>query len=54
MGTISEMALGLKWCKNVFALYKDVLLEDARIMANPDELLESVVRWRTEWMEPHQ
>jgi uncharacterized protein (TIGR00725 family) len=45
MGTISEMALGLKWGKNVFALYEDVRLEGARIAKNPGELLESVVRW---------
>ncbi|GHU07257.1 lysine decarboxylase [Betaproteobacteria bacterium] len=45
MGTISEMALGLKWGKNVFALYEDVRLEGAKIAANADELLESVVRW---------
>lgn len=45
MGTISEMALGLKWGKQVFALYEDVQLQGARIAANTDELLEFVVRW---------
>jgi uncharacterized protein (TIGR00725 family) len=48
MGTISEMALGLKWNKNVFALYEDVRLEGAKIAANTDELLESVLRWLVE------
>jgi uncharacterized protein (TIGR00725 family) len=48
MGTLSEMALGLKWGKNVFALYEEVRLEGARIAANPDDLLESVARWLAE------
>ena len=54
MGTISEMALGLKWGKSVFALYEDVQLEGAKITANPDELLESVVHWLAEGMESRQ
>ena len=45
MGTISEMALGLKWGKHVFALYEDVQLDGATIAANPSELLNLVVHW---------
>ena len=45
MGTISEMALGLKWGKRVFALYEDVQLEGATITSSPGELLETVLRW---------
>ena len=45
MGTISEMALGLKWGKRVFALYEDIRLEGATIASSPDELLETVLCW---------
>ncbi len=45
MGTISEMALGLKWGKRVFALYEDVRLEGATIASSPGELLETVLHW---------
>jgi uncharacterized protein (TIGR00725 family) len=44
MGTISEMALGLKWGKKVFALYEDVRLQGAVIASTPDDLLEQVLR----------
>lgn len=45
MGTISEMALGLKWGKNVFALYEEVKLEGAVITKSKEELLEKTVCW---------
>jgi uncharacterized protein (TIGR00725 family) len=48
MGTLSEMALGLKWGKTVFALYEDVRLDGAIIALDKDELLERVARWLVE------
>ena len=45
MGTISEMALGLKWGKTVFALYPDVDLPGLKKAANADELLAHVSQW---------
>lgn len=45
MGTISEMALGLKWGKTVFALYPDVDLPGLRKTASTDELLAQVCAW---------
>ena len=44
VGTLSEMALGLKWNKQVFALYEDIRLQGAVITSTPDELLEKVLR----------
>ena len=45
MGTISEMALGLKWEQKVFALYEDLQLPGAQIVASPEALLECVASW---------
>lgn len=45
MGTISEMALGLKWGKKVFALYEDVQLAGADIASSPDDLLDRLSAW---------
>lgn len=39
MGTISEMALGLKWGKPVFTLYEDIQLPGAQVTQSVDELL---------------
>jgi len=52
MGTISEMALGLKWGKSVFALYEDVQLPGARIAGNVDQLVEWVLVWLVEHLGP--
>jgi uncharacterized protein (TIGR00725 family) len=46
MGTLSEMALGLKWGKEVFALYRDIALPGAKIAQNVDQLIE----WTTAWL----
>ena len=40
MGTISEMALGLKWEKEVFALYGDIVLPGAKYAQSVDQLIE--------------
>ncbi len=40
MGTISEMALGLKWEKQVFAWHPDVELAGLQIARDVDELIE--------------
>jgi uncharacterized protein (TIGR00725 family) len=50
MGTLSEVALGLKWGKPVFSLYEEVALTQLRRCANVDQLLEEVLTWlvRTE------
>jgi uncharacterized protein (TIGR00725 family) len=46
MGTLSEMALGLKWGKQVFALYRDIALPGANIAKDVDQLIE----WTTTWL----
>jgi uncharacterized protein (TIGR00725 family) len=43
MGTISEMALGLKWGKTVFTLHEDLQLPGARRMSSTDEMLIEVI-----------
>lgn len=43
MGTLSEMALGLKWDKPVFTLYEDTRLQGARAAADVDQLIEWVL-----------
>jgi len=45
MGTISEMALGLKWGKAVFCLYEDVALAGLRPAQSVDELIVMVADW---------
>ena len=45
MGTISEMALGLKWGKAVFALYEEIALPGTRSTQSVDQLIESTVTW---------
>lgn len=42
MGTLSEMAFGLKWGKPVFTLYEEVRLPGARSVQSVDELLARV------------
>jgi uncharacterized protein (TIGR00725 family) len=42
MGTLSEMALGLKWSKPVFTLYEDIQLPDAHTTRSVDELIACV------------
>ena len=46
MGTLSEMALGLKWGKQVFALHRDIVLPGANIAKDVDQLIE----WTTTWL----
>jgi uncharacterized protein (TIGR00725 family) len=43
MGTLSEIAMGLKWGKPVFVLHEDILLPDAIAASDVDDLLEKVV-----------
>ena len=45
MGTLSEVALGLKWDKPVFSLYEDVALPQLRRSEHVDQLLEEVLTW---------
>jgi uncharacterized protein (TIGR00725 family) len=45
LGTISEMALGLKLGKPVFSVYEEVALTGLRSFAQPDALLAAVVDW---------
>ncbi|WP_041389008.1 TIGR00725 family protein [Polaromonas sp. JS666] len=45
MGTISEMALGLKWEKTVFSLYEDIQLPGVQTARDIDQLLEWVAAW---------
>lgn len=44
MGTLSEIAMGLKWGKPVFVLYGDVALPDAVAATDVDDLLGKVVK----------
>lgn len=43
MGTLSEMAMGLKWGKPVFVLHGDVALPGAVAATDVDDLMEKVV-----------
>jgi uncharacterized protein (TIGR00725 family) len=45
IGTLSEMALGLKWEKPVFTLYEDTRLPGARAAENVDQLIEWVLEY---------
>lgn len=45
MGTVSEVALGLKWGKPVFALYEEVVLPGLRFAQSPEQLIEGVAQW---------
>jgi uncharacterized protein (TIGR00725 family) len=45
MGTLSEVALGLKWGKPVFSLLEEVALPQLRRSENADQLLEEVLDW---------
>jgi uncharacterized protein (TIGR00725 family) len=45
MGTVSEMALGLKWNKPVFAMHEEVSLPDVQSVRNIDTLIEKVLLW---------
>jgi len=42
MGTVSEMAMGLKWGKSVFTLHADLQLPGAKAAGSISELLEWV------------
>lgn len=42
MGTISEMALGLKWNKPVFTLHEDIRLPGAHVTHSDNELIACV------------
>lgn len=45
MGTLSEMALGLKGGKPVFTLYEDIQLPGAQATGSADELAARVAQW---------
>ena len=45
MGTLSEMALGLKWGKTVFSLYEDIQLPGVKSAGDIDQLIEWVAAW---------
>jgi uncharacterized protein (TIGR00725 family) len=45
MGTISEMALGIKLGKPVFCMHEEVQLAGAQSFSQNDDLLESLVVW---------
>jgi len=45
MGTLSEMALGLKWGKPVFTLYAEFLLPGAQAAIDADDLSIQVTSW---------
>ena len=44
MGTLSEMALGLKWGKRLFTLYEEYTLPGAKAATNVDQLMEWVLQ----------
>jgi len=48
MGTLSEMALGLKWQKPVFTLYEEFRLPGAIAAGDVDELTARVAQWLVE------
>lgn len=48
MGTLSEMALGLKWGKTVYTLYEDAQLTGARSAHDADQLIEWVLEFLVE------
>jgi uncharacterized protein (TIGR00725 family) len=45
MGTLSEMALGLKWNKPVFAMHEEVSLPDVQSVRHVDALIQRVLEW---------
>jgi uncharacterized protein (TIGR00725 family) len=47
LGTLSEMALGLKWAKPVFTLYEDIQLPGADPAGNVEQLIEWVLECLT-------
>lgn len=47
LGTLSEMALGLKWSKPVFTLYEDTQLPGARAAGDVSQLIEWVLECLT-------
>ena len=47
MGTVSEMALGLKWNKPVFTLYEETQLPGAQAAADVEQLIEWVLQCLT-------
>lgn len=47
MGTLSEMALGLKWGKPVFTLHEDIKLPGSYATGTADELTAEVAAWLT-------
>jgi len=48
MGTLSEMALGLKWGKQVFALHEEMRLPGVKVAGSVEQLLEWVTTWLLE------
>jgi uncharacterized protein (TIGR00725 family) len=53
LGTISEMALGLKLGKPVFAIYEDVALDGLQTFTGPDALMLALLPWLQSKMEFH-
>jgi uncharacterized protein (TIGR00725 family) len=51
LGTISEMALGLKLGKPVFAIYEDVVLDGLQSFADVNALMAVLVPWLQRKME---
>jgi len=45
MGTLSEMAMGLKWGKPVFTLHADMALPGATDCTEPEQLLAVLLEW---------
>jgi uncharacterized protein (TIGR00725 family) len=45
MGTLSEVALGLKWNKPVFCLHEEVVLPKIRRSEHIDQLIDEVLSW---------
>jgi uncharacterized protein (TIGR00725 family) len=45
MGTLSEVALGLKWGKPVFSLHEEVVLQGLRRSNDAEQLLDAVLSW---------
>jgi len=48
LGTISEIALGLKWGKPVFCLHEEVQLRGATITSSTGQLIEAAAAWLVE------
>ncbi len=54
MGTLSEMAFGLKLGKTVFCLYPEIILPGSICVADVDEAIELVLGWLVDQSERQQ